>query len=208
MPEDKELSEKVATSAVLSQAIGNSRWKSFIGMSYPYSAWALALIATISFVLGILVPFCGLEPSLGDPLLTAIVEYLSGDQFDPHSYSVLGGIVLLFQDGDVVIALVLLLFSVLFPAVKLTLIWQLLLYASTRRRRAIRMLEKLGPWSMADVFVVSVTILAFKSFPAGTRFTVGWGYYLFLLSVVCAMLTLMLISRMRPRPFLHAARSG
>jgi hypothetical protein len=50
---------------------------------------------------------------------------------------------------------------------------------------------------MADVFVASMTVVAFTAFPAGTRITVQSGYYLFLFSVVAGMMALAVLQRTR-----------
>lgn len=147
----------------------------------------LGAVATATFPLALLLPLFTLQPSLGDPLIDAIWEEAQPGSTEPKTYSVISGIGRLYEDGDTVIAFVLLLFSVIFPAAKLTLLWSILFRPKSINTRLLRFLEALGPWSMADVFVVSVMLLAFKSFPGGTSFTVEPGYYLFLTSVVAGM---------------------
>lgn len=148
----------------------------------------LAGVATFAFPPAVLAPFFTFSPSLGDLLLDAAYEYADPGSMDPKTYSVVGGIALLFTEGDIVVALVLSLFSVLFPAGKLVLLWQILARPKPANQHWIRRLETLGPWSMADVFVVSVMLIAFKSFPGGTTFKVEMGYYFFLVSVVTSLI--------------------
>jgi paraquat-inducible protein A len=147
----------------------------------------LATVATVTFPLAVLYPFFTLKPSLGDPLVDGVYDYADPGSMAPKTYSVLSGIARLFTDGDMVIAIVLLLFSVFFPAVKLALLWGVLAWPGPRSGRLVRGLETLGPWSMADVFVVSVMLLTFKSFPGGTTFVIEPGYYLFLSSVLTGL---------------------
>jgi paraquat-inducible protein A len=158
----------------------------------------LAAGATLVFPVALLLPLFTFSPSLGDPLLDGVVEYAEPGALDASSYSVVGGIVRLFDDGDPVIAIVLLLFSVFFPAVKLSLLWGIMIRPAPSHDALVRRLETLGPWSMADVFVVSIMLLAFKSFPGGTRFTVGLGYYLFLASVVLSLSASWLVAKRLP----------
>jgi len=172
-----------------------SRYNHLFADGYLVLLNLLTAFATIAFLLGVLLPFFILEPSLGDPFFMTVVELFTGESFNPHTYSVFGGIMLLFQDGDVMIAIVLLVFSVLFPAVKLAILWRLLLRPSKNVRKTARALEMLGPWSMADVFVVSVTIVAFKEFPGGTRINIGSGYGFFLSSVVTGMFAVRLLRK-------------
>lgn len=154
-----------------------------------------AAVATITFPLAVLLPFFTLSPSFGDVMIDAILDYLSPGTFDPRTYSVLGGIAMLFTSGDLIVALVLLLFSVFFPAVKLALLWGVLLNPEPAKLSLVHRLETLGPWSMADVFVVSVLVVAFKGFPGGTTFTIESGYYVFLVSVITGLLATWLAKR-------------
>lgn len=167
-----------------------------------YEFW-MTLVASMLFIPGVVFPFFEFTPSLGDDIADAVLERLGYD-FSPKSYSVVGGIVKLFHDGgsEIVIALVLLLFSVLFPLVKLSFLWKAILAPNRRSIEMLRRLERFGPWSMADVFVVSVLLVAFKAWPLGTVFEIRVGFFLFLGSVLLsfaatAVARMMLIRRLR-----------
>ena len=78
--------------------------------------------------------------------------------------SVLGVIGFLYTGGNIPVAIIILIFSIIFPAMKLisslvVFIWP----GSKYSKNAILVIEKLGKWSMADVFVAAV-FLAFFSF--------------------------------------------
>lgn len=146
-----------------------------------------ASLSALAFVFAMVVPFVRMEPHFGDQWLEEILEILFGQSFDPDEYTVVGGILRLYREGDWIIATVLLLFSVLFPAAKLILLFRIHLRPSRIPDKHVACLKWLGPWSMVDVLVVSVTVLAFKSFPGGSRVTVATGYYCFLVSVILGM---------------------
>jgi hypothetical protein len=148
----------------------------------------LAAVSTATFPFALLLPFFSFSPSLGEVMVDALLDYVWPGSLDPTTYSVLGGIARLFAEGDVVVAVVLLFFSVFFPAVKLALLWGVLIWPNHAKLSLIRGLKMLGPWSMADVFVVSVLVVAFKGFPGGTTFTIQIGYYIFLISVITGLL--------------------
>lgn len=148
----------------------------------------LALLATATLPPALLAKFFSFSPSLGDALLDAAVDAVNPGTLTATQHSVVGGIAALLVAGDIVVAFVLLLFSVLFPAAKLALLWLLLLQKGPRSTKLTQALKTLGPWSMADVFVASVMLLAFKRFPGDTSFEVGWGYYFFLCSVLSGLL--------------------
>jgi paraquat-inducible protein A len=77
-----------------------------------------------------------------------------------ETYSVLGGIRDLARSGEVLLAGIVLGFSVLFPIAKLALLTRVLFrpFDEQRRARLVRSLVRLGRWSMLDVFVVAILI--------------------------------------------------
>lgn len=101
----------------------------------------------------------------------------------------------LFARGEIIIGLVLFLFTVAFPAFKLAAVIHL--YASPSLgdpalERRLARLEWLGKWSMLDVFVAALLVVSLTATGlADARFLPGM--YLFALSVV---LTLLLSSRL------------
>ena len=100
--------------------------------------------------------------------------------------SVVGGIITLFREGEYFLFVVLTLFTLVFPCVKLGLLaitWLEREHDLARVRRLHRWVESLGKWSMLDVFVVAILIVAMKS--AGVAdIHIGFGLYLFTFSVI------------------------
>jgi len=100
---------------------------------------------------------------------------------DPKTYSVLSGILALFEDGDVLIGGVLLVFSVLFPVAKLIAV-RLVLGCATRGAIPPGMLKAvtaLSKYSMVDVFVIALLVVASKTMPGGSRIRPEWGLLAF-----------------------------
>ena len=100
--------------------------------------------------------------------------------------SVVGGIITLFHEGEYFLFAVLTLFTLVFPSVKLgllALIWLERDHDLARMRRLHGWVESLGKWSMLDVFVVAILIVAMKS-AAVAEIHIGPGLYLFTFSVV------------------------
>lgn len=100
--------------------------------------------------------------------------------------SVVGGIFTLFQEGEFFLFTVLTLFTLVFPTAKLgllALIWLEREHDLARMRRLHSWVESLGKWSMLDVFVVAILIVAMKS-AAVAEIHLGSGLYLFTFSVV------------------------
>lgn len=100
--------------------------------------------------------------------------------------SVVGGIFTLFKEGEYFLFAVLTLFTLVFPCIKLGLlaiVWLERDHDLAKVRKLHGWVESLGKWSMLDVFVVAILIVAMKS--AGVaNIHVGLGLYLFTFSVV------------------------
>lgn len=87
--------------------------------------------------------------------------------FWENEYSVATGVFGLFEDGQWVLAAVVFFWSVIFPIAKLVLLaWIWFGRVDDGQRGAVlARLEKLGKWSMLDVFIVAVLIVAAKLGP-------------------------------------------
>jgi len=104
--------------------------------------------------------------------------------------SVVSGIITLFHEGEYFLFAVLTLFTLVFPCAKLVLlaiIWLERKHDLVRVCHLLDWVEKLGKWSMLDVFVVAILIVALKS-AAVADIRLGPGLYLFTLSVVTTQL--------------------
>ncbi len=84
---------------------------------------------------------------------------------DGRPDTIISGVILLAETGDVPVALVVLFASVVVPLLKLFALSNLLISIQRkvtinrrRRTRLYRMLEIVGRWSMLDVFMVSILI--------------------------------------------------
>ncbi len=100
--------------------------------------------------------------------------------------SVVGGIITLFREGEYFLFAVLTLFTLVFPCIKLGLlaiVWLEREQDLARVRRLHAWVESLGKWSMLDVFVVAILIVAMKS-AAVANIHIGVGLYLFTFSVI------------------------
>lgn len=112
--------------------------------------------------------------------------------------SVVGGIVTLFQEGEFFLFTVLTLFTLVFPFVKLGLlaiIWLERDHDLARVRRLHRWVEHLGKWSMLDVFVVAILIVAMKS-ASVAALEIGPGLYLFTFSVIATQFASAFVARL------------
>ena len=108
--------------------------------------------------------------------------------FMESTFSVLTGIANLWQQKQPFLAAIIVLFSVIFPITKLSVllcIWGIRLTAK-QRKIIMHWIEALGKWSMLDVFVVAVTVVAVK-FGFMIHAEPRVGVYVFASSIFVAM---------------------
>src|SRR5699024_6243690 len=111
------------------------------------------------------------------------------------SYSILGGIAGYFGDGKVFIGSIILLFSCVFPGIKLVALGWLWFTPTVRenRRRSLRIIEPLGKWSMLDVLVVILFAGAVKLGLIADASVLS-GAYVFSAAILLSMIVVMLIA--------------
>ena len=77
-----------------------------------------------------------------------------------ETFSIYGGVRQLWEDGTRVLAVVVFMFSIVFPIAKLAALVAvgLRVVGDERRRATLRWLELLGKWSLLDVFIIGVFV--------------------------------------------------
>ncbi len=142
-----------------------------------------SLTALLTLILGLITPIFMVT-------IHKEVEYLGDVVLSFESKGVIGSIEKLFESGDVVVALVILLFSVLIPVLKvLSLLIVSVFMKSSFAHGIIKFFKMIGKWSMVDVFVVSV-FLVYLTANKGeiSRAEIEVGLYFFLAYVIVSML--------------------
>ena len=117
--------------------------------------------------------------------------------FWKNDYSVVTGIISLWQQNQWLLAVVVFFFSLVFPVLKLValaLIWFLPL-ADHQRQRVLHWLGILGKWSMLDVFAVAILIVVVKLGPLA-KIEPESGVYAFTLAIVLSMITTMYVTHL------------
>ena len=140
-----------------------------------------------------------LDRRWGTPLLLVAATVLLGfgltmplmhleKLFWDSSYSVVTGVFGLWQDGQPVLAAVVFFWSVVFPVAKLGLLYGIWFGRIGRKRRAfvLKWLDILGKWSMLDVYIVAILIVAVKLGPLA-EVRVEPGLYVFGAAVLATM---------------------
>ena len=135
---------------------------------------ALAVAALFLFVPAVTLPFLRIE-RLGQA----------------HESSLLVGVKTLFAEGQTLVGVIVLLFSIILPILKLSALlflsqrrWQL---AERHRALTYRIVEHLGRWGMLDVLLVAV-LVAFIKLGGLVEFGAGTGLVMFTLFVLLSLL--------------------
>lgn len=136
-------------------------------------------------VTGILLPCMTIYPNAG--AFTSFIKMLAPSEFEPTTYSILSGILSMIQNDNVAIGIMLFVFSVVFPVWKLATF----IYVTFRKRKtpskSLDLAIKLGKYSMLDVFVLAVLVIAIKGLPGGTKLDLEAGIYFFTASVLLSL---------------------
>jgi len=142
-------------------------------MSRRHRALVLIACAAVLLALGLFLPVLTIRKF-------AVVE---------NTFSVASGLVALVREREWGLAAIIFVFSVAFPIAKLGMLWALCAgeVAGSRREVLLGRLEWLGKWSMLDVFVVALTVVAVKLGALATA-EPRPGIFVFAASVMLSML--------------------
>ena len=152
---------------------------------------------------GLAGPCMAVEPAFGK--FDGWVRLLKPSLARPTQYSVVGGITALIHNGSLALGLLLLAFSVVFPTAKLAVMAAATAALAEGRSSGplMKLAHHAGKFSMLDVFVVGLIVLAIKGMPGGSRVTLGWGVGAFAASVVLSIIAALLVHRIE-RPAVAA----
>ena len=103
-----------------------------------------------------------------------------------NQISVYRGLVVLWNASELFLFLILFVFTICFPFIKMNCLLALWFYPGLtpdQARAFYKFVSHLGKWSMLDVFVVAILVLTVKSTGVAS-IKVGGGFFLFFLSVM------------------------
>lgn len=165
--------------------------------------YAMLTVGVIALAVGLCTPILSVEVSKTLPVLgETVLQFQSKGVFTTISG--------LWSHGNLWLALLLALFSVVLPLLKTGVAW-LTLFSRTHHLslRGLHLSHHLGRWSMADVFVVAILVAFFSNNGGGlTQAEVQAGLWFFALYVVLSLLGTQLIGlQLRRLPEPEAAPS-
>ena len=122
--------------------------------------------------------------------------------FYKNTFSIHSGLTTLFKEGEYILFLIIFVFTILFPTVKiilLVLIHYLGFWPHEKRKRLLHYLSLVSKWSMLDVFIVALLVVIVRLGITG-RVEVRWGIYVFAVSVILSTLATQRLSRIAHGP--------
>lgn len=117
--------------------------------------------------------------------------------FWEDSYSILQGVKALIAEKHFGLAIILFLFSIVFPIAKLgtlAFLW-FVPFDDEKRRKVLHWTSVLGKWSMLDVFVVAI-IVVISQFGGLIEASARVGVYVFAAAIACSIVTAMLVEQL------------
>lgn len=143
----------------------------------------------------LLLAFGVLVLGLSLPILT-VEKTVFWRHWENH-YSVFVGVMELAKAGDWLLALILFFFSMVFPFIKLATLARIWFrpLGDQERKKTLHQLGLLGKWSMLDVFMVAILVVAAKLRDL-TQVSPRIGIYLFALAIVLSMLATTRVERL------------
>ena len=106
-----------------------------------------------------------------------------------HESSLLAGTIEMLRDGSWFVGLVILLFSIIFPLLKILLLLELSLLGllhKTHKALTYRVMEQVGRWSMMDVMLLAFLVMLVK-LGSMVEFHIGPAVWAFVLCVAMSM---------------------
>lgn len=162
----------------------------FLRKQWGDVGYALISISTVSLILGLITPILSIEASKELPVIGETVL-----QF--QSKGIISSITSLIEHGNLWIAILLLIFSVVVPIAK-TLTVFLTLFARSHHIsiKGLHLSKNMGKWSMADVFVIAIIVVYFSSDQEVlTKAEIQSGLWFFASYVIMSLIGTQLVSK-------------
>ena len=162
--------------------------------------WSAALLVAVSclmFGMGLVLPLFTVMPAAGQ--WTTVARIFAAAEFQSVTYTLPGGISLLWNGNERFLAIVLALLSVVLPVAKLSVLWWETFTSGALPGWVLRFFKAVSHYAMVEVFLVALTVILIKGLPGGSQVVLQAGTWMFTGSVILSLAA----SRLAP-----AERSG
>ena len=159
-------------------------------------AFLLLVVTCVLFGAALNLSIFSITPGAGD--LTGWIRMLRPQDMATMEQSLLGGIRLLWADGNPVLAGVLIMFCLIFPLFKFTVLWSEIFGVNSTQAIAARLCRITAPYAMVEVFVLALLVMVVKGLPGGSVIIVDSGACCFAGSVIISLIAAQILKAKQP----------
>ena len=148
-------------------------------------AAVLVTLSCLAFGLALVLPLFSIHPAAGR--WTGLAKLLASDQFTSRSFTLIGGIMILWRENERILAILMALISLVLPALKLSVLWWEIFYLSALPERFLAFVQAASRYAMVEVLLIALLVLVVKGMPGGSEFKIHAGTWFFAVSVVFSL---------------------
>lgn len=174
-----------------------------------FIAALLIAFSCAAFGLGLVLPLFSVTPAAGE--WTSVARIFAAEEFQTRTFTLVGGIALLWREHERPLAILLGLLSLLLPVVKLCVLWGEAFAAGSLPPPVMAFFRVVSHYAMVEVFLVALTVLLVKGMPGGSDVALHAGTYAFAASVLLSLAASRMlpgIAACRPSSERSAANAG
>jgi paraquat-inducible protein A len=145
----------------------------------------LVAVSCLMFGMGLVLPLFTVMPAAGQ--WTTVARIFAAAEFQSVTYTLPGGIALLWHGNERFLAMLLALLSVALPVAKLSVLWWENFVSGTVPRRVLGFFKAVSHYAMVEVFLVALTVILIKGLPGGSHVMLQAGTWMFTGSVILSL---------------------
>jgi paraquat-inducible protein A len=148
-------------------------------------AAGLVALCCLAFGMALVLPLFSIQPAAGR--WTGLAKLLAADQFATRSFTLLGGIVILWRENERFLAILMALISLVFPLLKLSVLWWEIFLVSSLSEKFLCFVRAISRYAMVEVLLIALLVLVVKGMPGGSEVNIQAGAWLFTASVILSL---------------------
>jgi len=152
----------------------------------PGLVLSLVVLSCLAFAAGLIFPLFTVRPAAGE--WTPVMRLFAAAQLQEQTYTLPGGIMQLWREGETFLALLLGMLSIVLPVVKLSVLWWEWLPGCGVSAAWMRFFRIVSRYAMVEVFVIALLVILIKGLPGGSQITLHLGTWAFSASVILSLI--------------------
>jgi paraquat-inducible protein A len=149
-------------------------------------AAVLVALCCLAFGMALVLPLFSIQPAAGR--WTGLAKLLAADQFAARSFTLIGGVLILWKENERALAVLMALISLVFPMLKLLVLWWEILQVSSLSENFMSMVRAISRYAMVEVLLIALLVLVIKGMPGGSEVNIQSGAWFFTASVILSLI--------------------